>query len=83
MRPYTKAPPARKPQYFMGIVKKVSKAHWDKSEAKKNREVRAKEGGGGAGAGAGKEGAGNAGGGKRGGGGKQPADGATGGGDSD
>ena len=33
-----KAPPRRVP-YFMGIVKKVSKQHWDKSEAKKKRDA--------------------------------------------
>lgn len=39
-----KAPPATKMKYFMGIVKKTSKLHWDKSEAKRKRAEAAKEG---------------------------------------
>ena len=31
--------PKRKIPYFMGIIKKVSKQHWDKSEAKKKRDA--------------------------------------------
>jgi hypothetical protein len=30
----SKAPPARKGPYFMGIVKKVSKQHWERSDSR-------------------------------------------------
>ncbi len=33
----SKAPRTSRARYFMGIVKKVSKQHWDKSEAKRKR----------------------------------------------
>ena len=52
-----KAPQATKAKYFMGIVKKTSKMHWDKSEAKKKREENAR-GAAGAGGGGGAKGKG-------------------------
>lgn len=36
--------PARRVPYFMGIIKKTSKAHWDRSDAKKKRDAGQMEG---------------------------------------